>query len=287
MDRIRGLKAKPDYTSIELITHDAPSAVDAPGTLVKVREPTLGFRRRFLPSLAVLFTTGCAAALWSLRLLEWKDSLGFYSFVVSHRVAIQVFIHILSSVLTLLWIYGVCSTINLITRHLFARKAVSVKTLRVWTLISQARLSFSIPFSSFLICAAFCLITFLPAWLWTGALTPQATFYNVTGNGTFPRTGNGAYPFLNFRLPNYPFDFECRTTTQANGTFTSCPGLYQSGSLLASAGSATTIDGSSRNHSKIGDTTAYQYTGRSYGAGELNENHSDFSKKQTCCYVEI
>ena len=94
MDRIRGLKARPDYTSIEMITHDGPNAVNSPGTLVKVREPTLGFRRRFLPSLAVLFTTGCAAALWSLRLLNWKDSLGFYSFVVSHRVAIQVSIHI-------------------------------------------------------------------------------------------------------------------------------------------------------------------------------------------------
>ena len=271
MNRFRSLKAKPDYTSIELVSHDASSAVNAPGTLVRVREPTLGFRRRFFPTLAVLFTTGCAAALWSLRLLKWKDSLGFYSFVVSHRVAIQVFIHILSSALTLLWVYGVCSTINLITRHLFARRAVSIKTLRLWTLISQARISFSIPFSSFLICAALCLITSLPAWLWTGALTPQVTSYNVTSNGTLPKTGTGAYPFLNFRLPSYPFWFECRTTTQANGTFTSCPGLYQSGSLLASASSATTIDGSLRNHSKVEDTTAYQYTGRSYGVGESRE----------------
>lgn len=268
MERFRSLRAKPDYTSIELVSHDATHPVNAPGTLVTIREPTLGFRRRFLPSIALLFTTGCAAALWSLRLLKWKDSLGFYSFVISHRVAIQVFIHILSSLLTLLWVYGVCSTINLITRHRFARRAISIKTLRVWTLISQARISFNIPFSSFLICAAFCLISLLPAWLWTGALTPQLTSYNVTSNGTLPKTGTGAYPFLNYRLPSYGFTFECWTNTQANGTFTSCPGLYQSGSLLASAGSATTIDGNPRNHSKVGDTTAYQYIGRSYGVGE-------------------
>lgn len=66
-----------------------------------------------------------------------------------------------------------------------------------------------------------------------------------------------------------PFDWECWQTTQANGTFTSCPGKYQSGALLASASSATTVDGSPRNHSKISDTTAYQYTGRSYGVGSI------------------
>lgn len=258
---------KPNYESVKLVSYDAASYVNAPGTLVTIREPTLGLRRRFFPTLALLFTTGCAAALWSLRLLKWNDSLGFFTFVTGHRVAIQVFIHILSSVLTLLWTYGLCSTINLTMRSRFARSAVSIRTLRIWTLISQARISFSIPVSSFLICSAFCIMTFLPAWLWTGALTPQLTAFTAALNVTLPKTGHGAYPFLNYRLPGAPFYFECWNVTHSNGTFTSCPGLDQSGSLLSSAGSATTINGSPRNHSKFGDNTAYRYVGRSYGAG--------------------
>lgn len=254
-----------DYTSIELVSRD--TAIDAPGTLVFVREPTLGLRRRFLPTIAVLVTTACAAAVWSLRLLKWKDSVGFFGFVTGHRVAIQVFIHILSSVLTLLQKFGVSSTFNLATRSAFARRTVSIKKLRLWTLISQARVSFSIPLSNFLVCTAFCILTFLPAWLWTGALTPQLTTFTVFSNVTVSKTGAGAYPFLGYRSLTDPFNFECWNTTQANGTFTSCPGLYESGALLSSAASATTIDGSLRNHSKFGDNSAYRYVGRSYGAG--------------------
>ena len=264
MDLFR--RRQPDYTSIELVSQDCTQAINAPGTLVTIHEPTLNLRRRFLPTVAVLFTTACACAVWSLRLTSWKDSLGFFTLVTTHRVAVQVFIHIVSSALTLLWTYGVCSTINLITRSRFARRAVSIRTLRLWTLISQARISFSIPFTSLLVCSAFCAICILPAWLWTGALTPQLTTFTVISNITLPKTGTGAYPFLNPRPLDENFNFECWTKNQANGTFTSCPGLYQSGSLLQSASSATTIDGSLRNHSKY-DNTEYRYVGRSYGVG--------------------
>ena len=229
-----------------------------------LQEPTIELWDRLLPTLAILITSGCATAVWSLRLAYWRDSLGFYNVVVNHRVRVQVFIHVLSSLLTVLWTYAVCTTINLLTRLRFARGEVSINTLRLLTLVSQARLDPHLPFLSFLICAAFYTVALLPAWLWTSALTPQLQNYDVLGNATLPRVGVDAYPFLNVRSYGMNFDFECWNTTQANGTFTSCPGLYQSGNLLQSTSSAITIDGSPRNHSKY-DNTEYRYMGRSYG----------------------
>lgn len=259
-------RPQPDYTSIQLVSNDATDASSTRGTLQRIRDPTIGPWRRFLPTLAVLFTSACAFTIWSLRLTYWKDSLGFYNLVVTHRVSVQVFIHVLATFLTVLWIYGVSTTINLLMRLRFANGGVSINTLRMWTLISQARLNINLPFRHFILCACFYAIAVLPAWLWTGALTPQLIDYPLLANATLPKAGAGAYPFLTYRLPNDDFNFECFNTTQANGTFTSCPGLYQSGNLLQSAGSATTIDGSPRNHSKY-DNTEYRYTGRSYGAG--------------------
>lgn len=175
MDRFR---SHADYTPIELPYRNATTAPSASETSTILKHPKLSLRQRFSPTLAVLFTTGCAVAVWSLRLSHWRNSRGFYIFVSNHRVAIQVFINILSSLLTLLWCHGLCSTINLITRNRFARRNVPIKTLRLWTLISQARIEFNISLSNFLACAAFCLIIYLSAWLWKGALTPQTSVHD-------------------------------------------------------------------------------------------------------------
>ena len=104
-------------------------------------------------------------------------------------------------------------------------------------------------------------------YLWTAALTPTITSYTQLQEGTVPRTGTGSYGFLNPRPPLPAFFFwECEIQNQANGSFTNCPGYYQSGTLLQSASSATTVDGSQRNHTK-NDNSGYRYVGRSYGVG--------------------
>ena len=54
-----------------------------------------------------------------------------------------------------------------------------------------------------------------------------------------------------------------RTT---EGLFSFSPGVRMLGSLLASAASATTVDGGIRQHPKF-DNTRYTYNGRSYGVG--------------------
>ena len=52
----------------------------------------------------------------------------------------------------------------------------------------------------------------------------------------------------------------------AKGLFSFSPGVMMLGSLVASAASATTVDGGVRQHPKF-DNTRYTYNGRSYGVG--------------------
>ncbi len=143
---------------------------------------------------------------------------------------------------------------------------MSLSTLRISTLLSQARLETMLSKRGYILCACFWALSPLSQYFWTGALTPTITSYTLPGNLIRPRTGTGSYSFLNPRAPGVYFDFECEIYDQVNGSFTNCPGLYQSGALLQSAGSATTIDGASRNHSKY-DNSGFRYTGRSYGVG--------------------
>jgi hypothetical protein len=278
MNRFRP-HANTAYEPLELTT-----AASTNGDIVSRRHPNLhvGTWARILPLIAITVTTACAVTLLALRLSYWKDNLGFYNIIATQRVAVQVFIHILSSLLAVLWTYSVCSTINKLTRSYFARRIVSLNTLRLWTVISQARLEWNLSAFGVFASLSFYGITVLGAWLWTGALTPQLTTFSGDGHGYLPKTGDGAYPFLHYRLDTDAFYFDCFTLNQANGSFTNCPGVYKSGELLTAASSATTIDGSPRNHSKL-DSTDYRYVtcslsrlsltlacryiGRSYGAG--------------------
>jgi len=248
----------------------APSKDDDEGyNEVKVQpnglQATAGVWRKLLPLLAITTSSAVAIAVASLQLVQWTGTPVLYVLVAEHRASVQVFVHILSTILTLLWTYAVCTYFNLIARSRFARQAVSLNTLRLWAAISQARYDSNLPFWWLPVVFCFYAVMVLPAWLWTGALTPQLKTIGVSGNATLPINGNGSYPFLQPRIDE-AFYYECWTHNQVNGSFTSCPGVYQSGSILDSAASATTIDGSPRNHSKF-DNTRFRYSGRSYGAG--------------------
>ena len=79
-----------------------------------------------------------------------------------------------------------------------------------------------------------------------------------------PLVGTGSYSFLQ---PNISSSgAQCWVRQQLNGTFTICPAERFTGKVLDSASSATTPDGSPRNHSKF-DNAKFRYNGRSYGVG--------------------
>lgn len=132
--------------------------------------------------------------------------------------------------------------------------------------MSQGRVDLNLPLMSCFYCICFYICAIIPAYFWTGALTPTVITYPIVQSAASPMVGAGAYSFLNYRPDGAPFNYECRTADQVNGSFSSCPGLYESGLLLQSVSAATTIDSSPRNHSK-NDNTGYRFIGRSYGVG--------------------
>ena len=114
--------------------------------------------------------------------------------------------------------------------------------------------------------AIFALTTLIPAGLWAGAITPTITvtarlkaaviqtpqFNNATNVREWPSEIGHSGPSLR----------------NSKGLFTFAPGNKMLGSLLASAASATTVDGSIRQTAKF-DNSRYTYNGRSYGVGSI------------------
>jgi hypothetical protein len=110
-------------------------------------------------------------------------------------------------------------------------------------------------------------VTTIPATVWAGALTPELTTKLVHGLSIdVPTTGDGSYSMLQPVTSSELVMDQCFNSAQANGTFTTCPSTIFAGNMLLSAGSTTTTDGSTRNHSKF-DGTNFGYIGRSYGVG--------------------
>ena len=98
--------------------------------------------------------------------------------------------------------------------------------------------------------------------LWTGSLTPVDTAGFRNGTVMIPDWTNRSL------IQEYPsqVDGTGLSIRDKRGFFTYSVGVGLLGSLVTSAGAATTVDGSIRKHVKL-DNTGYAYYGRSYGVG--------------------
>ena len=162
---------------------------------------TLGLWERLLPTTAILVSTGCSMAIWSMHLTNWRNSGSFYGLVLHQRVAVQVFVNVLASLLAILWSYSICTVMNWMMRRWASFNEMSLNTLRMFTLLSQARLDTMLPKRLYAFCACFWALAPLIQYLWTAALTPTITSYTQLQEWTVPRTGTGSYGFLNPRPP--------------------------------------------------------------------------------------
>jgi hypothetical protein len=107
---------------------------------------------------------------------------------------------------------------------------------------------------------AFVVLSAAPSAIWAGALTPVVTSVYHTGTVLTPSYDNSDL------ILEYPSEIDSQgpTLRDTKGLFTYSVGLLMQGSLLASAASATPVDGSTRQHRKP-DYSQYTYFGRSYG----------------------
>ncbi|KAF9690551.1 hypothetical protein EKO04_011304 [Ascochyta lentis] len=222
-----------------------------------------------LVPLCILVPTCVSLFILTLHIRQYKDSGTLYGWSTSYRVLVQVFVHVLASVLGALWVFPTCTIISHWTRHRLSKKSVNLDTLRLWSAITQARADWNLPWAPAFATLAFLVLNSVPAVLWAGALTPAFT-YSLTTNISLsvPSGGpNGDYAYLrpNLFLTN-PIGDECWNTTQSNGTFTNCLKSLQTGNLLRSVATASSPDDRPRVHGKW-DNTRFQFVGRSFGVG--------------------
>jgi hypothetical protein len=133
-----------------------------------------------LAPLCILFPTGVSLTILTLHLRHYKDDGLLYRWSASNRVLVQVVIHILSSILGVLWTYPICTVISHWTRYRLSKRSVNLDTLRVWSAVTQARADWNLPWGYMIATLVFLATSYVPAALWAGALTPAFTHSVVT-----------------------------------------------------------------------------------------------------------
>ena len=212
-----------------------------------------------LAILSVLVTTIISTSIVVLQFTGYRNTSGLFEWSENKRTTLQVVVFILSSLLGSFWTFSICSAFNFETRQLFARRSVTLNTVKLWSAFSIGHFDRNLPFWSALGSLVFFTLLSLPATVWSGALTPHLASTSFYVTLPIPAASNNAFYHS---LPSA----DCWTKQQANGTFSSCPTRQFSSNLLTSVASATTPDGSLRNHSRF-DSTRFGYVGRSYGVG--------------------
>ena len=217
---------------------------------------------RFFPLIIIFVATVISVVLGYLRYQSYTTTGELFVLVQSNRGTVQVVVQIISQALGALSVLSISAVLNYQSRSSLYNEEFSLNSLRLWAAFSRASIDWNLPVLPRAGTIAFRLLTIVPAAIWTGALTPQSTGQIQNAELAIPTVGNGSYTYL------YPSKDhgKCWITQQLNGTFTDCPTLRFTGKLLDSASSATTPDGSARNHSKL-DNARFRYTGRSYGVG--------------------
>ena len=181
-------------------------------------------------------------------------------FVTENRATVQLLVQILSNILGLLCSATVSILISYGTRYNLWQRPVKLEVLRLWHDLCTRNMRWSHPWKFLIPLAIFVVISAAPSALWAGALTPVVTEVQRTGTILVPSYENADL------IVEYPSEINSQgpTLRDTKGLFTYSVGVLMQGSLLASAASATPVDGSTRRHRKP-DYSQYTYFGRSYG----------------------
>ncbi|KAJ5610819.1 hypothetical protein N7510_007538 [Penicillium lagena] len=193
---------------------------------------------------------------------SWHLSDSLYNVVDEYRSTVQIVVQIISAGLAAIEALALCRLINLATRIRFTRAPVTLDVLGFWSALSTATTPWYLPTWMIVVTILVCNLSAVFSALWTGALTPVSTV-GLRGSTIYlPDWSNLSL------IKEYPsqIDETGLSVRNAKGYFTYSVGLGLLNSLLASASSASTVDGGTRNHNKL-DYTRYSYHGRSYGAG--------------------
>lgn len=220
--------------------------------------------RKWLGFLGLIPTTLIVSFLVAGTNRKWTTSGRAYTTLIEYRSSVQIAVQLVSALLGFLEVSVVCRLINLATRIRLCKQGATLNAIYAWSSLSLPRVGWELPFAYLFPILIFVIAALIPSALWAGAITPVQTTKNVASQSPIliPR----------FRATENIIEFPSEIGSSgpdlrdARGYFTFSPGVKLQGSLLATAASATIVDGSPRQHSKL-DNSHYTYHGRSFGIG--------------------
>ena len=187
-----------------------------------------------------------------------------YDFIDDWRSIVQAILSVLTHMLGFASLYVLTSVVNFSTRIFLTQQAPSLDRVKWWKSVSSKSIDFSLPLKFLLPVVLFFAFTLLPAFLWTGALTPNLVSGNVT---------------LDVIVPYYPPDplqqswnLTWTPTAQHSvlrsplGTFSYTPAYDRGGSMINTAAGAI-FDKDNDVSRPRSDKTGFTYSARSYGVG--------------------
>lgn len=212
--------------------------------------------------LTLLITTPVSIFLLHATIRESRYSGDFFTFIVANRPLVQLAVQIIANLLSIAQILVLCRLVNFAVRRRFVQRSMSLDTLKLWVTSMVPYMDWSLPWNYWIPLLLFMLFSTTLRGLWAAALTPVELWTTVDDQVLIPSWDNMTH------VKEYPSEVWVQGPTLQNtkGSFSYSVGMQLRGGLLASASSATTSDGTAREHGKL-DKSRYTYLGRSYGMG--------------------
>ncbi|ESZ93556.1 hypothetical protein SBOR_6039 [Sclerotinia borealis F-4128] len=218
---------------------------------------------RYFPFLGVIFPTVVSSLLLAADQRHVFISGGvFYESIIRNRASFQMGVHILAGALGLIQVAAIWRLCNYATRRRLINRSIPSDLLDVWNNFNLTSMSWELCFVRSLFILLFAFACAVPCPLWAGAVTPVDTHFFRPSMVLLPQYANMT------SVREWPSEIHSSGPTLRNdrGLFTYSPAMAYQGLLSQSLSTATTMDGSPRQHAKY-DNSKFQYIGRSFGVG--------------------
>ncbi|KAK5044553.1 hypothetical protein LTR84_010677 [Exophiala bonariae] len=226
------------------------------------------FSKRSTPVLAMVVVLSFTLWIFISRNHEYSGS--FPSMVADHRAIVGLLVNVVSSILSALQLFVICSMMNFAFRTRLFRQPAELSDLSFWSAVSSARVEVRLPWPKATFVCFVALVGPILAGLWAGALTPVFTtsssispghalipLYPTSDYSTFVLNASGTVSTTNC-LFSYLDGYKSRRIT-------SCPTVNLMAGLLNSASTASNLT-EHRIHPKLNNET-WSFQDRSYGVG--------------------
>ena len=208
---------------------------------------------------------------------NWASSDGFAEWISTNRASVAIIVQVIAQILGMIHLYSLReysntggkalslilnlhkgTTTELSFRRLLAHSQLSLDFIKFIQAFQFSAFNWSLPLPLAIPLLFWIFITFIPAALWAGAITPIVVASSSTATIKLPSFSNDSW----LLVPQG----SAPTINTEMGYFTYYPEYVLNGLLTNSASSATSRTGNASRHTKV-DNTGYVYVGRSYGVG--------------------